>query len=78
MRSRPMPRTQRRSSPVKGSVERVPVLVVLVGEDVFVVGVVLVLDGEDEVVRGFEVSLEGPVPLAGAVVLVGAGLGGVL
>ena len=73
-----MPRTQRRSRPVKGSVEWL-VLGVLVDELGTVGGdVVLVLDGDEEVVRGFEVSREGPVPLAGPVVLVGAGLGGVL
>jgi hypothetical protein len=72
-----MPSTQRRSRPVKGSVEWL-VLGVLVDELGTVGDVVLVLEGDDEVVLGFEVSLEGPVPLAGPVVLVGAGLGGVL
>jgi hypothetical protein len=76
-RSRPRPTTQRRSSPVKGNVERLLELGT-VGEEELVVGVVLVLDGADEVVLGLELSLEGAVPLAGAVLLEGAGLGGVL
>ncbi len=62
---------------MKGNVERLLELGT-VGEEELVVGVVLVLDGADEVVLGLELSLEGAVPLAGAVLLEGAGLGGVL
>jgi hypothetical protein len=74
-----MPTIQRRSSPVKGSVERL-LEVGLVDDGT--VGVALAPEGEDDVVLGLELSLEGPVPLdgvvLGAVLLEGAGLGGVL
>jgi hypothetical protein len=51
---------QRRSSPVKGNVER---LLGLVGEEL--AGVAVLVAGEEGVVLGVEGSLDGPVPLLG-------------
>lgn len=76
-RSAPIPTTQRRSSPVKGSVLAWPAVVVeLLGVEGEPLLGDAVLAGE-VVVRGLEDSLEGAVPLAGAGAAAGFGAGAV-